>query len=482
VGYTNDKLSLGTADDTASDMHVDDPMETLLPKEEVSSHEETTTLGDELMLRVEDVVAAVDEDAVTPEATQTFADIESEEMDGQVGRELGEPDVLHGENMSSEEVAHSEEDVGRMSAVQMSDGDVNVQDEGSVQSRVVQEQDGDQLPQAMDVSNAIELSQEVVGTQMTLEQTWHSGAADAASNTTEERIFLRIPKRQRIDDAEYVDDGDREESTETSVKAKKARRSSSGQSRVATWSVGTDEARPGMNGSESAEDDGKDEMEDHPPKSRKTKQTSNGRRRIQSRATVDMEEMEQTPQAWGTGAVEEEIPPQRTSDGWETYETDILCDPCERLGIQCFRFKQAEKGRKRWSCFCCHKCKKQCSFNDRKVSARIPKPSQSGRMTKRSGKTKELEDEGEDVEEMGDIGTPGTGNENHKAREKKKAKAPEKKRRRSSTKPGTMSKQKRKVASPAESEEKMKVEEDNEWQTGMLPISFLCFIIKQLET
>jgi hypothetical protein len=431
VGYTNDILYLGTADDTASDMHVNDPQETLLPEEEVSSHEETTTLGDGLMLRVEDVVAAVEEDAVTPGATQTFADIESEEMDGQVGRELGGSDILHSENMSSEAEGQSEEDVGRMTAVEMSDGDVIVQDEGSEQSREVQEQDGDQSPQAMDVSNAIEQSQEVVGTQMTLEQTWHPGTADAAPMTTEERILLRIPKRQHIDDAEYVDDGDREESTETSVKAKKARRSSSGRPRVATWSVGADKARPGMKGSDSAEDDGEDE---------------------------------------------------RTSDGWETYETDILCDPCERLGIWCFRFKQAEKGRKRWSCFRCHKRKKQCSFNDRKVSARIPKPSQSGRKTKRSGKTKELEDQVEDVEETGDIGTPGMGIDNHKAPEKKKGKAPEKKRRRSSTKPGTMSKQKQKVASPAESEGKVKVEEDNEWQTGTFPISFLCFIIKQLET
>jgi hypothetical protein len=83
--------------------------------------------------------------------------------------------------------------------------------------------------------------------------------------------------------------------------------------------------------------------------------------------------------------------------------------------------------------------------------------------------SKELVDEVEDVEEMEGIGTRESEEENHKAPEKKKGKALEKKRRRSLTKPGT-SQQKWRLASPAESEEKMKVEEDVEWQTGTFPI------------
>jgi hypothetical protein len=403
VGYTNNVIHLGTADDTTSDIDVDDFSVTLMPKKEVSSHQETATLGAELEPHIEDVLAAVEKDAVVPEGAQTFGDIESEEMDGQVGREHGEPDVLHGEITSSGEVAQSEEDVGRMTAVEMLDGEVNIQEEKSEPSREVQEQDGEQSPQAMDVGNAIDQSQEVVGTQMTLDQAWNPGTAEAAPTTAEERILLRIPKRQRIDDAEYIDGGDREESTEPSVQAKKARRSSNGPPPIATWSLGVDEARLGMNSSEFADDDDEDEMEDRAHKGKKARRTSQGRRRIVSRATVDIEEMEQTPRAGGTRSVEEEIPPQRTSDGWETYETDILCDSCERLGIRCFRFKQAEKGRKRWSCFRCHKHKKQCSFNDRKFLGRNPKPMQSKRKTKGSGMSKELVDEVEDVEEMGDV-------------------------------------------------------------------------------
>jgi formylmethanofuran dehydrogenase subunit C len=149
VGYTNDVIHLGTADDTTSDMDIDDFSATLTPKEEVSSHQETATLGAELEPHVEDVLAVVEKDAVAPEGAQTFGDIESEEMDGQVGQEHGESDVLHGEIMSSGEVVQSEEDVGRMTAVEMSDGVVNIQEEKSEPSREVQQQDGEQSPQAI---------------------------------------------------------------------------------------------------------------------------------------------------------------------------------------------------------------------------------------------------------------------------------------------------------------------------------------------
>jgi hypothetical protein len=92
----------------------------------------------------------------------------------------------------------------------------------------------------------------------------------------------------------------------------------------------------------------------------------------------------------------------------------------------------------------------------------------------------ELEDEGEDTNEMGDTGTAGKekerekapqkkkGKDKQKAQERKTGKDQEKKRQQSSTKLEKKSKQKQKTSTPAELDRKpKKEEEDVEWQTSM---------------
>lgn len=349
---------------------------------------------------------------------------------------------------------------------------------GSEESCRDEEDDLSQPPKATNMGNAVENDPAEVGVDMTPAQMQTAGAEGAS-----DKLILRIPKRQRIDESEYIDEeDDHDDSTEGRSIVKKARRSSSAQTRVATWSLQADEARRGMSGSEDADEDGEEEMHVPSAKRKKTRRTSSGRRRIVSKATVEQEELDPTSQAGGTVTAEDDIPPERTSDGWETYETDDHCYACERLGIRCFRFRQPEKGRKRWSCFRCHKRKKQCSFNDGKSSG---KPSQHRRKSQGPGKSVELVDEEEDKSQPDDIENEKEkkkapekkqAKDKHKAQEKKKGKDEGRKRRHSSTKPGNKSKQKQrqKASTPAAVEWKMKKEEkDVEWQTGIFHTSLI---------
>jgi hypothetical protein len=310
-----------------------------------------------------------------------------------------------------------------------------------------------------------------------------TGETEAAPD----RLIIHIPKRQRIDDSEYVEDKDHgKESTWHRVIVKKARTSSNALPRVKTWSLEAIKAQQANNGSEYADDDREEEMDNSPVKVKRTKRTSSGQHWIVSNATVAPEDMDPTLHAGGTVTAEEDIPPALTSDGWETYEMDDHCYSCDRVGTRCFRFRQHDKGRKRWSCFCCHKCKKQCSFNDSKSWRKASKPLQHRWKSDRTGKSMELDDEGEDMNETGDTGTGGKekekqkaaqkkkGKDKQKAQEKKMGKDQEKKRRQSSTKPGKKSKQKQKASTPAELDRKpKKEEEDVEWQTSMFHVSLL---------
>jgi hypothetical protein len=414
---------------------------------------------------VDNTVDMAQEEVVPENAPEQMA------MASEASRTVDEEDLLHSPRETDMRIAgqgvHEEISVG-INPEQM--------EMGPEESRRVDEEDVVQSRQAKDMGNTLDGFHEEVGPKMT-----SNPDQTGATKTDPDRLIIHIPKRQRVDDSEYVEDEDHgKESIGHRVIAKKARTSSSALPRVKTWSLEAIKAQEANDGSEYADDDGEEEMDESPVKVKRTRRTSSGRHRIVSNATVAAEDMDPTLHPGGTVTAEEDIPPALTSDGWETYETDDHCYSCDRVGIRCFRFRQHDKGRKRWSCFRCHKRKKQCSFNDGKSWRKASKPLQHRRKSEGTGKSMELEDEGDDTNETGDTGTAGKENEREKAPQKKKGKDKqnaqerktgkdqEKKRRRSSTKPGKKSKQKQKASTPAELDRKpKKEEEDVEWQTSM---------------
>lgn len=474
----------------------------------VSGDEEMPTHEEAMVQQTEDIAATAEED-VSP-VTVNMVDVQiAPEDQGKIVEEnadgISPSGLVVQDDMFDESLKTQKGDMAHLSKAMDVDNDVDMAQQevvaekkpelmemGSEVARRVEDEDLVQSAEDADVGNIVDGVDEEIGAEMIpppMDQTEPVEAAPV-------RLILRIPKRQRTDELEYVDETeDHEDLTRRHrVNVKKARGGSSGaQTRVATWSLEADNAKQGNDGSEYANDDGEEEtdgdedMDDSPAKVRKTRRSSSGRRRIVSNATVDPEEMDPTPHAGSTVTAEEDIPPPLTSDGWETYETDGGCYTCEKVGIRCFRFRQQEKGRKRWSCFRCHKRKKQCSFNDGKSSGKASKASQGGR--KSEGPTElEDEDEDEDTNEHGNVGTAGKRKEKQKAPEKnkakdkqtaqqmKKVKDAQKKRRRSSTKPGTKSKQKQKASTPAEVDKKVKKEdEDVEWQTSMFISHFFFY-------
>ncbi len=467
--YTNYKTYIGTADDTTSDMNVDDVNEKSKVTNEVTSSE-TSGHNEATEQNADDVAAVMEAGAVAEVGRRFFTEIDSEDTDKEMKEAPHE--VIHAEDVQnlrvSVEVEMSGENVENMTAVEMSDGDEGDQD---MMSQRVNDNDMNQPPQDAKVGKCLDHVQEDVGNQVSTEQTGQTGTAEPAPVIVRERLVLRIPKRQRIADAEDIQKEEHEVENEARVKTKRARRSSSGLPRVSTWSLEVDKARPDVEDSDYADEEGEEDADDLQVETKKTRRKSSGRRRIVSNATVEPEGMEPTPQGGITGYAEDDYPPQRTSDGWETYETEFRCEPCQKLGIRCFRFRQPEKGRKRWSCFRCHKRKKQCSFNDRRSSA---KPSQRGRKKERKEMSKQPVDDDEDIEETEDIEKAGKGKEKQKAQFKRKGTEDPKTKRQSSTKPGQKSRQKQKATTPGESEGKVK-EEDVEWQTGIFHTSLLPF-------
>jgi hypothetical protein len=182
----------------------------------------------------------------------------------------------------------------------------------------VDEEDVVQFRKAKDMGNTLDVFHKEVSPTMTPNPD-QTGATEAAPD----RLIIHIPKRQRIDDSEYVKDEDRgKESTGHRVIVKKARTSSNALPRVKTWSLEVIKAQQANDGSEYADDDREEEMDDSPVEVKRTKQTSSGRHWIVSNTTVAPEDMDPTLHAGGTVTAEEDISPALTSDGWETYEMD----------------------------------------------------------------------------------------------------------------------------------------------------------------